>query len=115
MNMKDMIQRMTDIENNKGKKQLKKQLKESTVAEECGMPMSSAPMEQQGNPVTMSISLNASGKEHVADLINMMKNAGLQAAGPVATDPIANPDSPQHLLPPPESYPTLMLPADTNF
>jgi len=84
--MKDMIQRMTDIENNKGKKQLKKQLKESTVAEECGMPMSSAPMEQQGNPVTMSISLNASGKEHVADLINMMKNAGLQAAGPVAAD-----------------------------
>jgi hypothetical protein len=81
MNMKDMIQRMTDIESNKGKKQLK----ESTVAE-CGMPMSSAPMEQQGNPVTMSISLNASGKEHVADLINMMKNAGLQAAGPVAAD-----------------------------
>ena len=81
MNMKDMIQRMTDIESNKGKKQLK----ESTVAE-CGMPMSGAPMEQQGNPVTMSISLNASGKEHVADLINMMKNAGLQAAGPVAAD-----------------------------
>lgn len=33
-----------------------------------------------GNPVTMSISLNASGKDHVADLINMMKNAGMEQA-----------------------------------
>lgn len=37
-----------------------------------------------GNPVTMSISLNASGKDHVADLINMMKNAGLEQAQPAA-------------------------------
>lgn len=49
---------------------------------ECGMA-SMPPMEQQGSPVSMNISLNASGKDHVADLINMMKNAGLQAAQPV--------------------------------
>jgi len=48
--------------------------------EECGM----APMgQQEGTPVSMNISLNATGKDHVADLINMMKNAGLQAAQPV--------------------------------
>jgi hypothetical protein len=70
MNMKDMIQRMTDIENGK------KTLNESALAE-CGMDMAS-PV-NQGNPVTMSITLNASGAEHVEDLINMMKNAGMQA------------------------------------
>ena len=68
--MKDMIQRMTDIENGK------KTLNESALAE-CGMDMAS-PV-NQGNPVTMSITLNASGAEHVEDLINMMKNAGMQA------------------------------------
>ena len=51
--------------------------------EECGMGSPMSPMENQGNPVSMSISLNASGKDHVADLINMMKNAGLQTAQPV--------------------------------
>ena len=59
--------------------------------EECGMtempamPASlPAPEMDRGNPVTMSVSLNASGKEHVDDLINMMKNAGMQAADPVS-------------------------------
>ena len=56
--------------------------------EECGMtemPASlPAPEMDKGNPVTMSVSLNASGKEHVDDLINMMKNAGMQAAEPAA-------------------------------
>ena len=54
--------------------------------EECGMsemPAMSAPM-QQGNPVTVNVSMNASGKEHVADLLDMMKNAGLGGAEPVA-------------------------------
>lgn len=52
--------------------------------EECGMDpmMGPAPMDR-GTPVTMNVSLNASGKEHVEDLINMMKNAGMQAAAPV--------------------------------
>ena len=80
MNMKDMIQRMTDIENNKT------QLNESAIAE-CGMtemPAIAAPT-NPGTPVSMNVSLNASGKEHVDDLINMMKNAGMGAAEPVSS------------------------------
>ena len=58
--------------------------------EECGMtempamPASlPAPEMDKGNPVTVSVSMNASGKEHVADLLDMMKNAGLGSAEPV--------------------------------
>ena len=48
---------------------------------EGGMPMV-PPMapEDKGNPVTMNVSMNASGKDHVADLIDMMKNAGMDGA-----------------------------------
>jgi hypothetical protein len=38
----------------------------------------------KGNPVTVNVSMNASGKEHVADLLDMMKNAGLGDAAPAA-------------------------------
>jgi hypothetical protein len=72
--MKDMIQRMTDLENS-----AKKQLNEA-----CG-DMPPSPM-NQGTPVSMNISLNASGKEHVEDLINMMKNAGMTGAAEVSAD-----------------------------
>jgi len=55
--------------------------------EECGMtedPMPTAmPGADAGQPVSMNVSINASGKDHVADLINMMKNAGMPAAEPV--------------------------------
>ena len=71
-----MIQRMTAIEAGKT------QLNESAVAE-CGMPPAAPPM-HQGTPVSMNVSLNASGTEHVEDLINMMKNAGMGAAEPVS-------------------------------
>lgn len=71
--MKDMIQRMTDIEANK------QQLNEAEMPP-MGAP---APM-NDGNPVTVNISMNASGKEHVADLLGMMKNAGLGDAEPVS-------------------------------
>jgi len=47
------------------------------------MPPMSAPT-NPGTPVSMNVSLNASGKEHVDDLINMMKNAGMSAPEPVA-------------------------------
>lgn len=74
--MKDMIQRMTDLEN-KDKQQLTESMDEA-----CGgTPM---PPENPGSPVSMNVSLNASGKEHVADLVDMMKNAGLGDAEPVA-------------------------------
>ena len=75
MNMKDMIQRMTAIE--AGNKQLN---------EDCGMAeMPAMPPMNQGTPVSMNVSLNASGTEHVQDLINMMKNAGMGAAEPVSS------------------------------
>jgi len=63
---------------------MKKLIESMDRIEECGMSeMPSAPMDQ-GNPVSMNVSLNASGKEHVADLLDMMKNAGLQQAEPVS-------------------------------
>ena len=80
--MKDMIQRMTDLEN-----EAKQQLTESQQLEECPPDMSEGPMPaptNPGNPVTMSVNLNASGTDHVQDLINMMKNAGLGDAKPAA-------------------------------
>ena len=55
--------------------------------EECGMTempnmAPAAPEMDKGNPVTVNVSMNASGKEHVADLLDMMKNAGLSDAAP---------------------------------
>ena len=47
------------------------------------MPPMGAP-EDKGNPVTVNVSMNASGKEHVADLLDMMKNAGLGGAEEVS-------------------------------
>ena len=58
--------------------------------EECGMTEmpaampAPAPEIDKGNPVTVNVSMNASGKEHVADLLDMMKNAGLGGAEPVS-------------------------------
>ena len=46
-------------------------------------PMAPQSQEDKGNPVTMNVSMNASGKDNVADLIDMMKNAGLKDAEPV--------------------------------
>jgi hypothetical protein len=68
---------------------MKKLIESMDRIEECGMTempamAPPAPEMDRGNPVTMSVSLNASGKEHVDDLINMMKNAGMGAAEPVS-------------------------------
>jgi len=43
-----------------------------------------APEVDKGNPVTVNVSMNASGKEHVEDLLAMMRNAGLGGAEPVS-------------------------------
>jgi hypothetical protein len=73
MNMKKLLESMQDIE-------------------ECGMDeapmpapsMAPPPMPQNdGEPVRMNVNMSASGAEHVADLIDMMKNAGMNAAKPV--------------------------------
>ena len=42
-----------------------------------------SPEMDKGTPVTVNVSMNASGKEHVEDLIAMMKNAGMDGAGEV--------------------------------
>jgi hypothetical protein len=39
-------------------------------------------MSNPGNPVTISVNFNASGKENVEDLLGMIKNAGLAPMGP---------------------------------
>ena len=61
------------------------------AVDECGsmvdegpMPAMPAPEQHEGNPVTVNVNMNASGKEHVADLLDMMKNAGLGDAAPAA-------------------------------
>ena len=61
--------------------------------EECGMTempgeMPPAPMDQ-GNPVTVNVSMNASGKDNVADLLKMMQHAGLGDAEPVSAKTLA--------------------------
>ncbi len=71
---------------------MKKLIESMDHIEECGMvdegPMAAmappAPEMDKGNPVTVNVSMNASGKEHVADLLDMMKNAGLGGAEEVS-------------------------------
>ena len=73
---------------------MKKLLESMDNIEECGVeegmpmvpPMPPQPAEDKGDPVSMNVSLNARGKDHVADLIDMMKNAGLKDAGEVGAD-----------------------------
>jgi hypothetical protein len=85
MNMKDMIQRMTDLEN-----QGKKPLNESRRIAECPPTQAvSSPMAEpvpEGIPVSVNVNMNASGKEHVDDLLSMMKAAGLDQAEPMKPD-----------------------------
>ena len=70
---------------------MKKLIESMDRIEECGMtempamPASlPAPEQHEGNPVSVNVNMNASGKEHVADLLDMMKNAGLGGAEPVS-------------------------------
>ena len=69
---------MTDIEN----EEKRKNLTESALSE-CGETGMMPPTQNLGNPVTMSVTLNASGKDHVTDLMTMLKAAGLEKAEPV--------------------------------
>ena len=56
--------------------------------QECGdMPMQQSMPQEQGNPVTMNVSLTASGKEHVDELMSLIKAAGLDNSAPVITKP----------------------------
>jgi len=62
---------------------MKKYIKESRELDECGTMPPSMP-QREGNPVTMSVTLNASGEQHVQDLIRMMQLAGAKDAAPVS-------------------------------
>lgn len=84
MNMKSLIQQMTDIETSV--------LKESSQVGECGtvpeaeMPGVSPTAQPMENPVSVNVNMTATGKQHVDDLISMMKHAGLQDAGEVSAE-----------------------------
>jgi peptidoglycan hydrolase-like protein with peptidoglycan-binding domain len=69
-------------QNNSKEFDMKKFIKESKELDECGPEMSMP--RQEGNPVTMSVTLNASGEQNVQDLIRMMQLAGAKDAAPVA-------------------------------
>lgn len=85
MNMKDMIQRMTDIEN-----ESKQSLTESRRIQEC--PPNSPTVDSvgmnnnSGTPVSVNVNLTASGKEHVEELLSLMKAAGLEQSQPVSPE-----------------------------
>lgn len=67
-------------------KKLLESLQECGI-EESPMAMPPAPMpEDKGDPVRMNVNISAAGKDHVEDLLGMMKNAGLGDAKPVTPD-----------------------------
>ena len=72
---------MTEIENQEKTKKLNE-----SMFDECGDTQMPAQQTNPGNPVTMSVTMNASGKEHVDDLLQMMKAAGLEKSKPVGPD-----------------------------
>ena len=60
------------------KNEMKTILESFSKVAECGMDMPPMPAPQDmGNPVTVNVSLNASGKEHVKDLLDLLKMAGI--------------------------------------
>lgn len=83
--MKDMIQRMTDLEN-QGKKPLNesRRIAECPPAQVADSPMATPATE--GTPVSVNVNMTASGKEHVNDLLAMMKAAGLDNADQMKPD-----------------------------
>lgn len=76
---------MTDLENSK-----KQELTESQEIAECppeqvastSMPSPAS----EGTPVSVNVNMTASGKEHVDNLLAMMKSAGLGDAKAMSTD-----------------------------
>jgi hypothetical protein len=69
--------------------EMKKLLESLDKLQECppmeGGAMPPTPMDQ-GTPVSINVSMNASGKEHVEDLLRMMQQAGLGGAQEVQPD-----------------------------
>lgn len=67
-----------------GSNDIRKILESFNRVEEAPMP-AVVPQQPQGQPVSMNVSLNASGKDHVDDLLQLMQNAGLLGAGQVGS------------------------------
>ena len=80
------------------------------MVDEGPMPTmpTSMPPKDDGSPVSMNVSINARGKDHVADLIDMMKNAGVGGAKEI--EPTDMPIS----LPTPKDMDMLDLPMDMD-
>jgi hypothetical protein len=65
------------------KNSMKSILESLNKVSECGMEMAPMPPKQQGTPVSMNVSMNASGKENISDLIDLLKNAGMSGSTPM--------------------------------
>ena len=88
------------------------QINECPPMDEGPMP-APAPMDQ-GDPVRMNVNITAAGKDHVADLIDMMKNAGLGDAKPAADAMMPMRQDMERLsamMDEPEDEPQMKLPA----
>jgi hypothetical protein len=91
MNMNKLLATLNGIENGTVKGTAQKQTSEmkkilesfnKVQVEECGtMPGAMGGMSQrEGSPVSMNISLNASGKDNVDELMSLLKSAGLDGS-----------------------------------
>jgi hypothetical protein len=84
--MNDILKALKMIDGVESKKTLKESLET-----ECGdMTQSASVPVNQGNPVTASLTLNASGMDHVADLMRLLQQAGLEKPlpAPVPVEPM---------------------------
>ena len=71
MDMKKLLKQLSKIES-------KQVLNESTV-DECGESPIEPMNTQPGSPVSVSVNISATGSENVQDLLDLIKNAGLQS------------------------------------
>ena len=90
MDMTQILKNLDSVEKGERKaakadsNEMKTILESLQKVEEGHMPPMAPPMPMDnGDPVSINVSLNARGKEHVEDLLDMMKNAGLGSASEV--------------------------------
>ena len=86
--MNDILKALRAIEAVESKKTLTESVEECGDMGAMSSSMPASTPENPGNPVTASITLNASGMDHVADLMRLLQQAGLEKAGPVAAEPM---------------------------
>ena len=85
LTLKKIQNRQQEV-NNMEMKKLLESLQECGIGESpMAMPPAAVPQDN-GDPVRMNVNISAAGKDHVEDLLGMMKNAGLGDAKPVTPD-----------------------------